>query len=122
MKRRWFQFSLRTAMVMMLIATAGIGVYVRWPYYLANRALENASGDTSIPTWSIVREALVNEATFRERVCYSSTVRVEYLSMNNVQVTMVLNYDPVLFRWMKWNINLVKQDGRQCVSTIQKLR
>lgn len=45
MKRRRFQFSLRAAMVAMVIAAVGIGVYVRWPYYLAGRALDRAHGD-----------------------------------------------------------------------------
>lgn len=66
MKRRWFQFSLRTAVVAMVVAAIGAGVYLRLPYYRAGQALDRAMGNKSFPAWRVVREALIYDSTFRQ--------------------------------------------------------
>ena len=85
--RRWFQFSLRTAIVATLVAAVGIGIYIRWPYYLAATALDNASGDKSFPAWPVVRAALIYNEAFRadsyedmatlSAVCGETKIRTE---------------------------------------------
>jgi len=66
MKRRWFQFSLRTAIVMMLITAVGIGVWLRWPYYRASRALDAAVQNPQFEKWQLIRSALIQDEEFRE--------------------------------------------------------
>jgi hypothetical protein len=68
MQRRWFQFSLRTAIVMMLIAAVGIGVWVWWPYYRAGRALDTAVQNPAFARWAIVRNALIQDEEFRAEI------------------------------------------------------
>ena len=65
MKRRWFQFSLRTAIVASLIAAVALGVYIRWPYYCAEEILDHAGGNKSFAAWPEFRAALMNDAEFR---------------------------------------------------------
>jgi len=66
MTRRWFQFSLRTAIVLTLIVAVALGVYIRWPYYCAEELLDAAGGDKSFPEWPRFRAALIHEAEFRD--------------------------------------------------------
>ena len=66
MKKRWFQFSLRAAIVMMLLAGVGIGVYIRLPYYRAAKALDEAAGDATFDGWPAVRQALIYNRGFRD--------------------------------------------------------
>ena len=68
MKRRWFQFGLRTAILAMVIAAVGIGVYIRWPYYGAERALDNAVQKTAFAKWPLVRNALIHDGDFRAEI------------------------------------------------------
>ena len=76
MNRRRFQFSLRAAIVTMLLAGVGIGVYIRLPYYRAAKALDEAEGEKSSPGWQIVRTALINNGNFRESVRSQVPLRV----------------------------------------------
>ena len=68
MNRRWFQFSLRTAIVTTLLAAVALGIYIRYPYYRSAKALDEAEGDKSSPGWALVRESLINDQEFRETV------------------------------------------------------
>lgn len=65
MKRR-FQFSLRAAIALTLIASIALGICIRWPYYLAGKALDGAAGDTSFDAWPTVRLALIHDRSFRD--------------------------------------------------------
>ena len=70
--RRWrLQFSLRTALIMMLVAAVVLGVALnvalRWPYYVAAKALDATAGEKSYSAWSTVRSALINDPDFRKR-------------------------------------------------------
>lgn len=76
MKRRWFQFSLRTAIVAMVVAGVALGVYVRWPYYRAGWALDHAEGSKDYPEWPAARDAMVNDGGFRKSVNWATSYRV----------------------------------------------
>jgi hypothetical protein len=65
MKRR-LQFSLLRGLAAMLVVAAALGVYMRWPYYLAGKALDRAAGDTSFAAWPAVRLALIHDRVFRD--------------------------------------------------------
>ena len=68
MKRRWFQFSLRTAIVARLLAAVTLGVYIRWPYYRAERALDAAVRNPAFAKWPLVRSALIQDEDFRAEI------------------------------------------------------
>lgn len=53
-------------MLAMLAVALGLGVYLRWPYYVAGRALDRAEGDKTFASWPAVRTALVNSKSFRD--------------------------------------------------------
>lgn len=64
--RRRVQFSLLSGLAALLIASAALGVYIRWPYYRAGQTLDESEGDRSSPGWALVRESLINDTEFRE--------------------------------------------------------
>ena len=69
MTRRWFQFSLRTAIVAMILAGVADGASIFWwPYYQAGRAFDNANNGEAFPKRAAVREALVHCKSFRDAV------------------------------------------------------
>src|SRR5438067_2068386 len=67
--RRRFQFSLRVAIVAMILAGVALGVVIRWlPYYRAGKAFDNANDGEPFPRRAVVREALVHCKSFRDAV------------------------------------------------------
>lgn len=63
-------------MLVMLGVAIGMGVYVRWPYFVAADALDRASGDKTFAAWPAVREALVNSKSFRDTAPYVRQLQV----------------------------------------------
>ena len=59
------RFSLRTWCVLCFCASIAIGLYVRWPYYIAAAHLDAAEGDKSFAEWPMVRNALIQDEGFR---------------------------------------------------------
>ena len=91
MTRRWFQFSLRTAIVAMVIGAVALGVYIRWPYYRAGRALDVAMGNKTFAAWPKARDVMINEKMFRTFIGYDkSTVDITIKSESRLVVKLTL--------------------------------
>ena len=109
MKRRWFQFSLRTAIVAMVVVTVGIGIYIRWPYYRAGQVLDHANGDKSFRAWPAVREALINNDSFRNSVFESDYDHpLDILREGNGQIQI---WRMRLSDYVMWNVYLDRETG-----------
>jgi hypothetical protein len=118
MKRRWLQFSLRTAFVAMLLAGVGIGAFIKWPYsyYRAREKIE-AAGHFSSKTWPFACEAFARDKAvqrfvlsgeefrldsipYKDGVCYELSNKTDlcwvvYVNWrNNAWVTTTVQYNP----------------------------
>ena len=70
------RFSLRTAILCMVLAAVGVGIFLRWwQKYIVGRALDNADDDKAFDAWPIVRDALIDDPKFRETVLKKTDVK-----------------------------------------------
>lgn len=53
----------------MLIAAVSLGVYIRWPYRVAGKALDDATGGKYFEAWPAARVALIENRSIRECAC-----------------------------------------------------
>ena len=117
--RRWFQFSLRSAIVATLIAAVAMGAYIRMPYYLAATALDEASGDKSFPAWPVVRDALIYNETFRADSLQGNRYFVGSLwrdqNPDRIKVSIYRDERSLLTR--RWDIEAGEKNGTWSTST-----
>ena len=110
---RRFQFSLRAAIVAMILAGVAIGVYVRWPYYVAGRALDAAEGDKSFNEWPLVRVSLINDSSFRSdtKNKWSYPYRVHQVLGSNTEPEIVVRANDGFAYWIVSRDKLDKRWG-----------
>ena len=106
MKRRWFQFSLRTAIVATLVAAVALGVYIRWPYYRAGRALDEAMGNKTFSAWPKARDVLINEKSFRTLIGFNKSI-AEITIKSESRLLVKVTHKTEVFEIMKfWDVNI----------------